>query len=393
MKILMIAPQPFYSDRGTPMNVRLLARVLGEAGHSVDLLVFPTGQDIELSNVKIIRLPNILGVSTIPVGPSGVKAVFDILMVIAVLWMCLTKKYDVIHGIEEGGFIAVFYSMIFRSSSVLDLDSWMSDQLKDSGFIKSSMLLSAVSCLERWALNKSSMVLTVCEALTVKARNIASDAKIVQIEDVIPPEIKPYDFRIEDDIVNNYNLGKFRKVIYTGNLVKYQGIDLLLDSWVRFINNPEINETFKLVIVGGESGAIEHYKSIAGKKQLSETICWAGKRPLSEMGTWMKMGDILVSPRSDGENTPLKIFAYMSSGRPIVATRCKTHTQILDESSAFLAEPTPDKFSEAMIEAVRNKEDAVRKSHVAQQIVRENYSYASFSRKLLDAYDSIQQGA
>ena len=36
MKILMIAPQPFYSERGTPMNVRLLCKVLGEAGHKVD---------------------------------------------------------------------------------------------------------------------------------------------------------------------------------------------------------------------------------------------------------------------------------------------------------------------------------------------------------------------
>jgi hypothetical protein len=73
MKILMLAPQPFYSDRGTPMNIRLLVQVLGEAGYHVDLLVFPTGRDVELRNVKIIRLPNILRVHQIPAGPSLTK--------------------------------------------------------------------------------------------------------------------------------------------------------------------------------------------------------------------------------------------------------------------------------------------------------------------------------
>jgi len=66
----MIAPQPFYSDRGTPMNVKLIASALGEAGHFVDLLVFPTGRTVELTNVRIVRIPNFLGVKKIPVGPS-----------------------------------------------------------------------------------------------------------------------------------------------------------------------------------------------------------------------------------------------------------------------------------------------------------------------------------
>ena len=135
MNILIIAPQPFYSDRGTPMNVRLICQVLGEAGHLVDLLVFPTGRDVSLKNVRIIRPPNIFRVSSIPIGPSPTKLVFDMLLAAFALFLCITKRYDVIHGIEEGGFLAVILSRLFGKASIFDMDSCISEQLEYSEYI------------------------------------------------------------------------------------------------------------------------------------------------------------------------------------------------------------------------------------------------------------------
>ena len=39
MKVLVIAPQPFFLERGTPIAVRLLVTTLCGFGHTVDLLV------------------------------------------------------------------------------------------------------------------------------------------------------------------------------------------------------------------------------------------------------------------------------------------------------------------------------------------------------------------
>ncbi len=36
MKILLLAPHPFYQERGTPIAVRLLAETLAEDGHTID---------------------------------------------------------------------------------------------------------------------------------------------------------------------------------------------------------------------------------------------------------------------------------------------------------------------------------------------------------------------
>ena len=101
MKILLLAPQPFYTQRGTPIAIRNLASVLGNAGHQIDLLTYPGGTDVELSNTQIIRLWKIPFIGDVPVGFSIKKLLYDFLMFFAVFWKVLTNRYDVIHAVEE----------------------------------------------------------------------------------------------------------------------------------------------------------------------------------------------------------------------------------------------------------------------------------------------------
>ena len=70
MKILLLAPQPFYTQRGTPIAIRNLAAVLGEAGHEIDLLTFPGGSNVDLKNTRIRRLWKIPFFGDVPVGFS-----------------------------------------------------------------------------------------------------------------------------------------------------------------------------------------------------------------------------------------------------------------------------------------------------------------------------------
>ena len=82
MKILLIAPQPFYQDRGTPIAVRLLAQTLGELGHDVHLLVFHEGEKIIIPNVTIHRNITIPGISNIKPSLSLKKLICDFFLFI-----------------------------------------------------------------------------------------------------------------------------------------------------------------------------------------------------------------------------------------------------------------------------------------------------------------------
>lgn len=372
------------------MNVKLLTQVLGEAGYYVDLVVFPTGRDVGLRNVKIIRLPNIFGVHQIPVGPSLTKLAMDVLMTLVAFWLCLFRKYDVIHGVEEGGFLAVILSRLFGNASIFDMDSCISDQLKYSGFITNPWFLKHIRHFEGWAIRHSSVVVTVCSALSKKARCLAPKANVVQIEDIPSPSIKEPDPQMVETLIHRYELHHHRRVVYTGNLERYQGIDLLLAAWKVFMSKKRDGKSYKLVIVGGPPKKADYYKEIVENDGIANSVYFVGPRPLSEMGAWMALSDVLVSPRSEGENTPLKVYSYMVSGRPLVATRRKTHTQVLDDSIAFLAEPTPNQFAAALCDAFNKAKEARERSRLSKRIVKTNYSYHKFSKKLLAVYASIK---
>ena len=388
--VLLIAPQPFYEDRGTPINVKLMCQVLSDTGYSIDLLVFPTGQDIEIKNVNIIKLCNFIRVKSIPAGPSYIKIVFDILLIFYICFLLIKKKYNVIHGVEEAGFLAVVFAKIFSCASVYDMDSCISEQLKYSNFIKNSILLKFVSKVEEFAFKKSDLVITVCASLTKRAKKIAPNANIIQVEDIPIERVQPekVETNLKSKIISEFDFSESLLVVYTGNLQEYQGIDLLLNSWQNFQRMNNAKNNCKLVIVGGPGDKINYYRKKL-TNSIAKTVCFVGPRPLAEMKIWMSLSNVLVSPRVEGENTPLKIYSYMQSGRPIVATRRNTHTQVLDDAMAFLSEADPLEFAEAIKEALFNKVKALKKSRKAKEIVGEKYNYKVFQEKLIAGYSSI----
>jgi len=83
MTLLWIAPQVFYSARGTPMNVRRLAEAIAGAGHSTDLVTYGFGDDVPLPpSVRIVRAGRLPFVGHGPIGRSLVKILLDVRVVL-----------------------------------------------------------------------------------------------------------------------------------------------------------------------------------------------------------------------------------------------------------------------------------------------------------------------
>src|SRR3954452_9201294 len=84
VKILMLAPEPFFEPRGTPFSEYHRIKALGELGHHVDLVTYPIGRDVELPNLRIFRSLRPPFVSRVPIGPSFTKLMLDALMLLTV---------------------------------------------------------------------------------------------------------------------------------------------------------------------------------------------------------------------------------------------------------------------------------------------------------------------
>ena len=83
-RVLLIASQPFFEWRGSPIRVATNARALVESGMAVDLLTLPVGQPLAIEGVRMLKAPNLLRVKRVPIGPSVAKLCFDIIMFVQV---------------------------------------------------------------------------------------------------------------------------------------------------------------------------------------------------------------------------------------------------------------------------------------------------------------------
>ena len=95
----------------------------------------------------------------------------------------------------------------------------------------------------------------------------------------------------------------------------------------------------RVLVVGGEPAQVEPAKARAQAAGASAVMVFTGQQPAKEIPGFVQAADLLVSPRIRGTNTPLKIYSYLRSGKPIVATNLLTHTQVLTPEIARLVDP------------------------------------------------------
>ncbi len=391
-RVLFLSPQPFFVPRGTPINVREILLALSEEDYHITLMAYPFGEDIDIKNVTILRSPGIPFITSIKAGPSLTKIFLDMLFFFKAILLCLRTRFDLLHGIEEAGLIAGILGMTFRKPFIVDVDSSMSQQLEESGFIKSKFILRLFEKAEAFFMRRAIRVITVCTALTEDVKRICPTAKITQIEDF--PIDEENGQRVQGlNIRELYSISNGEKLIlYAGNLEPYQGIDLLLHSF-SLASSSENFTPAKLIIVGGSPNDIGKYTALAKTLNIIEQVIFTGLVPTETMTSIHSQADLLVSPRLSGTNTPLKIYGYMNSSKAILATNILSHTQVLDHSSAYLASAAPEHFSRILLEAISEKdlqiEDRASRIKNAKNLAENKYSRKRFRTHIQNLYMEV----
>jgi hypothetical protein len=98
---------------------------------------------------------------------------------------------------------------------------------------------------------------------------------------------------------------------------------------------------------------------------------------------------VLVSPRILGTNIPLKIYSYLKSGVPVVATNLYTHTQSIDEDISILVEPDPPALANGIREAVSQKGKTISKN--ATDFCKKKYSYPKYLERVAEALEKVNR--
>jgi len=371
----MIAPEPFFEPRGTPFSEYHRIRALLELGHTVDLVTYPFGRDVPLTGLRLFRCLRPPFVRDVKIGPSLAKISLDVALMVTSIRRALSERYDAVHSHEEGSFIGVPLAAFLGVPHLYDMHSSLPQQLRNFAFTRSRLLLRAFTWMERFVIHRSRVVIVICPQLAETVKQIDSAVPTILIENAPGSGDAPVDGTGAAVRTSLGLLPETPMVLYTGTFEAYQGLDLLFAAATHVrLRCPDV----RFVLAGGRSEQIDAARGQARDAGAGDVVIFAGQRPAEEIPALLDAADVLVSPRRTGTNTPLKIYQYIRAGRPIVATRLLTHTQVLNDEVALLTSATPEAFATGVLDAISNPVRARELGRRARELADTKYSYESY---------------
>jgi glycosyltransferase involved in cell wall biosynthesis len=379
MKILMIAPEPFFEPRGTPFSEYFRIKALSALGHTVDLVTYPFGVDKDIPGLKIFRCRKLPWIKSVRTGPSMAKVALDFFLFLKVLQRLWREDYDLIHTHEEGSIIGVFCQKMTKIPHMYDMHSSLVQQMDNFNFTRSKIIVRFFKFSETMALKNAAAVIVICRSLFDYAAGITAAAKLTLIENFMddrPGVINEEKFLYLQKEINPD--GK-KVIMYTGTLEAYQGIPLLLES-LRLLS-----DDFRLILIGGKEDQVVKLRRQILDMKLEKRVMMLGQKRPRDIPYYLHAASVLVSPRILGTNIPLKIYSYLASGVPVVATDLFTHTQSINKDIAILAAAAAEPFAAAINLAVGPQGQAVASRALAY--CREHYTAERYVKLVAQALD------
>lgn len=383
MKILKIAPQPFFTPRGTPLSVYYRTLVTAEMGIEVDLLTYGEGEDVEIPGVRIIRIPRFKFLGSVKTGPSVLKLFLDVFIFFWTVGLLLKHRYKVVHAHEEAAFICLLLKPLFKFKWIYDMHSSLPEQLINFNFTKSKLLIKLFSVLENACLRSAEATIVICPSLYNYARKIIGNKNLVLIENSI---FDPIKMKGNTSLESPLSFTDKPIVVYAGTLEHYQGIDLVIKAFSLILQQ---QPNLFLLIVGGTPQQIKTHAILAEKLGISSQCAFTGRVSPDLARKYVSQASVQISSRVSGQNTPLKVYQQLANGIPIVATNIYSHTQVLDEDVAFLVNPRPESIASGILAAFDLNGEAKLKVVRAKELYEQKYCRRIYQKKLRRVFEKL----
>lgn len=373
MKLIYLDSGRFPTQKAHGLQIVKMCEAFASAGADVELVVAsrrnPIKADVfeyySLQRVfKIKKLPSLDLVGVIPKWGTWVSRLSFIIS--AKIYLAF-KKYDILYFREHT------FGLFFRNF-----------------LLESHALPNRITALDGrvWQQAKKIIVLTSF----IKNRLVRAgvpETKILVAADAVDLE----KFRVESEklkVREKLNLPRDKKIIgYVGSfhtIGMEKGLSTILES-LRILRGKFENIVF--MAVGGTSSDIAKYSKLAKSLRVGELTIFPGHVPAVKVPSYLSAADVLVMayPQNDHYSyfmSPIKMFEYMSSGRPIVTTDLPSIREILDEETAVFAQPNnPESLATGIEKVFRDTSLAARISAKALEVVKA-YTWLNRARKILD---------
>ncbi len=377
LRVLMIAPTPFFADRGCHVRILGEAKALLRRGHEVVICTYHHGQDI--SGIATRRIFNIPWYQKLEAGPSWHKLYLDFFLLIRAFFSALKFKPDVIHAhLHEGAFIGKILSIILRKPLLFDYQGSLTAESVDHGFFADGSRLSRVASFIEKRIN------LWADVVISSAPQDIGVAKLRVLYDGVDTTI----FRpctADADLRRSLGIPAGAKAVsYLGILGEYQGTDILLRTAQKVI--AEIPEAVFLVMGYPHVG---DYQQLSEELGISENTVFTGRVAYEEAATYLSLGQVAVAPKVSKSEANQKILSYMACGLPTVAFDTTVNREMLGDVGILVPLGDGTALAQALIHLLRSETSQSNLAKAARRRVEEVFSWDGVGDKLEEIYREL----
>jgi glycosyltransferase involved in cell wall biosynthesis len=329
IRVLVLAPTPFFADRGCHVRILEEGRAAMACGAELRVVTYHIGRD--LPGFPVERIAGIPWYKKLEAGPSWYKPYLDLLLLFKALKVARTFKPHLIHAhIHEGAFIGAILKKLLRVPLLFDCQGSLTAEITDHGFVRQGSLLQRLFAgLERW-INLSSDFIVTSAGPTVEllvSQGVPRQRVRALIDGVDTSVFAPL---AKEEIRARLGLPTDRRIVcFLGLLNSYQGMDLLLEAAALLKGQ---GAKLHFLVMGFPE---EAYREKAESLGLSEMMTFTGRIPYEEAPLYLSAGDLAVSPKISLTEANGKLFNYIACGLPTVVFDTPVNREILGEAALY----------------------------------------------------------
>lgn len=384
-RVLMVAPTPFFADRGCHVRILEEARALQALGHEVVLVTYHNGQDVPA--VRTVRIPHIPWYKKLDAGPSVHKYYLDQLLLARAAAEALRFRPHIIHGhLHEGALAARIVSLVHRAPVVMDCQGSLTDELAAHRFLRRGGLHFRIMKAVERAIVRSADAVIVSSSKTAEF--------LMQDLGVLPQRVHVVHDGADTNVFHPDRDASYVRrawgiptdaplIIYMGALTHYQGIDLLLEAAPYVLSrHPEA----RFLICGYPEA---QYKARALEAGLADRVIFPGRISYFDTPDYLAAGDIGVAPKLKTTEANGKVYYYMAAGLPTVVFDQPINRDMLGELGVYATMGDASSLAEKICMLLDNPTLARRLSAQVRQRAVERYSWTAAAGKIAAVYESL----
>lgn len=339
MELIYVANIRLPTEKAHGIQIMKMCEAFAEKGLKVELLVPRRWNDLKQNSFDFYNIKKIFRITKIPCFDI---VFFDFLkigflvstvsfLIFAKIYLFF-KKYDVLYSREQ------LVGILFKNY-ILEVHT----------------LPGKIGYFRRCLLDRAKKIIILTGLTKKRLAGLGiPESKLLVSPDAV--DIKEFDiFVSKEDARQKVNLPPDKKIVlYTGSFLLYdwKGVDILLRAGEQFPDN------YLLVLVGGHP---REMKKIKSENYLGKNIKLVPYVRHNLIPYYLKSADILVIPNKSGNaaseqhTSPLKLFEYMASRRPIISSDLPSLREILTEKEALFFKPdSSEDLTRVLLENIDN---------------------------------------